>query len=104
MDPMQQLRELQEELSELNSLVQHRGFKRLLKIGEEQVKARQESILLVPLKSMKDVLPQEYAKGEISGIKLFMELTKIEIGSLEAEIQQILETHNVQETSNSTGT
>lgn len=85
------LRELQEELSELNALRNHRGYKKLLLIAEEQVNARISTIVLVPLETSDGVLKQEYAKGEIHGIRLFMAMTDAQIDLIEAEMQPLLE-------------
>lgn len=80
------LRELQEELSELRSLQKTRGYTRLLFIAEQQIEARVGNLVLNPLEKMDDVLKQEYAKGEIAGIKLFASMTDTHIATLENEI------------------
>lgn len=85
-----QLRELQEELSELRSLQRTRGYARLMFIAEEQVKARTSNVILNALKCMDDVLEQEYKKGEIAGIQLIMEMTNTHILALESEIESKL--------------
>lgn len=50
---------------------------------------RQNSLILVPLKKMSAVFEQEFGKGEVAGIKLFMKMTDAEIDSLEAEISAL---------------
>lgn len=84
------VREAQEELSRLNSLLKHPGFIDLLKIAEEQVNARTQSIFLTPLKRMDEALEQEFKKGEISGIKLFSNIVQIQITNLNEEIEETL--------------
>lgn len=86
-----ELRELQEELSKLNSLVKHPGYVDLLKIADQQIDARTQAVFLNPLKAMDEVLEQEFKKGEIAGIKLFREIVGIEIGRLEEDIATKLE-------------
>jgi hypothetical protein len=83
------LRELQEELSELNALREHRGYKTLMTIADLQAKARMDS-LIAPIKTMDDTLEQEFRKGEIGGIQLFMRMTDVQISMLESEIETLL--------------
>ena len=80
------VRELQEELSRLRALKDFAGYKYLLEIADNQIKGRQDALILRPLAKMDDVLSQEYSKGEIAGIRLFRELTDIRIADLEEEI------------------
>lgn len=86
----QRAREAQEELSGLRALQGHKGFQELLKIAQIQVDNRTQQIFLNPLKSLDAALEQEYSKGEVAGIKLFMEMTKIRIQDLEDEIKGLL--------------
>lgn len=88
------LRELQEELSELCKLRDSRGFKRLMLIAKEQATARKDTLVLTPLKKMNEVLAQEYAKGEVAGILLIVEMTDIQIAALEDEISDKLKEEN----------
>ena len=59
-------------------------------IAEQQCKARIDTLVLNPLKNLDDSLPQEYAKGEIGGIRLFMAMTQAQIDLLETEIATLL--------------
>lgn len=70
----------------LTSLKSHPGFKELMQIAEVQAREREKTIILTPLKGMDDTLEQEYRKGEVAGIMLFMEMTNIRIASLQEEI------------------
>lgn len=88
------LRELQEALFELKNLRDSRGFKRFLIIAREQSNSRKDTLILTPLKSMDEVLGQEYAKGEVAGIDLMMTITDAEIDSLETEIAELLKEEN----------
>jgi hypothetical protein len=77
-------------MSGLRVLLKSPGFMTLMNIATSQVEARKQSIFLNPLKSMDEVLEQEYKKGEISGISLFKEMVNIQIKSLEDEIETLL--------------
>lgn len=85
-----EVRDLQEELSKLRSLKTQTGFFYLMKIAEIQVKERTDQLILSPLATMDAVLGQEYQKGEIAGIKLFVEFTDIRIRDLEEQIETAL--------------
>ena len=87
---MDELRELQEELSKLKSLQEHRGYEYLMQVAESQLENRRQQILLTPLRAMDEVLMQEYSKGEVSGIELFTKLVEIRINDLTQEIQERL--------------
>jgi hypothetical protein len=86
-----EVRELQEERSRLFSLREHPGYEYLMRIAEAQVTSRQASIMLTPLQSMDEVLRQEYAKGEVSGIALFSRIVDIRIRDLEEQITERLD-------------
>jgi hypothetical protein len=85
-----EVRELQEELSKLRGLVLHAGYDYLVKIAQAQLETRRQQIILTPLKSMDEVLAQEFAKGETAGIELFTRLVDIRINYLESEINERL--------------
>ncbi len=85
-----EVRELQEELSKLRGLVLHAGYDYLVKIAQAQLETRRQQIILTPLKSMDEVLAQEFAKGETAGIELFTRLVDIRINDLESEINERL--------------
>ena len=79
---------LQAELSELKSLQQRPGYKELMRLADVQIANRRNLIELVPLKSLDETLAQEYAKGEISGIRLFQSMVEVQKGNLELEIKE----------------
>lgn len=86
-----QLRELQEELSDLNALVEHRGYKRLMAIADAQIKANTDQVILKTLEKMDDVLAQEQTKGIVQGMRILTSLIPTEIERLESEIASLLE-------------
>lgn len=86
-----EVRELQEELSSLNSLKKHPGYQYLISVAEGQIASRMQGLILTPLKTMDEVLEQEYKKGEVGGVMLFKEIVDIQIKALEDEIQSKLE-------------
>jgi hypothetical protein len=81
------VRELQEQLSNLNALLEHRGYRELMRIAEEQDVARVNTLVLTPLKTMDEALEQEYAKGEIGGIRLFKAMIPTMVEQLQADIE-----------------
>ena len=88
------LRELQEELSELRKLSESRGFKKLMLIAKEQAESRKNQIILSPISKLDDTWGQEYAKGEVAGIELIMEMTNVQIGVLESDIAELIKEEN----------
>lgn len=66
-------------LSDYKELVETKGWKRLVEIAKAQRFNREQSIILTPLQSMDEAFGQEYKKGEISGIALFMNIPGIEV-------------------------
>ncbi len=85
-----EVRDLQEELSRLTSFRNHPGYEELMKIAEDQLDARIGAVLLTPLNGLDETLKQEFEKGEISGIKLFVKMTDIQIQTLKEEIEDKL--------------
>ena len=81
------LRELQEERSELVKLLEAPGYKRLMLLAEAQIKSRQDTLCITPLKQMDGVLEQEFSKGEVHGIMLFTKIVDIELEQLNQEIE-----------------
>lgn len=60
----------QEQKRHLKALLESEGWRILRGVLEEQVHNRTESIILVPLEGADAVYGQEYAKGEIAGLRL----------------------------------
>lgn len=89
-DPKVQVRELQEVLSDLNALVESRGWKRLQKITAAQIETRRNGYEAKPLKSLDETLEQEFLKGEVVGIRTFIQLPYDEIEDLQTQIAELL--------------
>ena len=85
------LRALQEELSKLKSLQEHRGYLYFMEIAKAQRVIRTSTVLLNPLKTMDEVLEQEYKKGEIAGITLFENLVEIRMTDIQQQLDEIAE-------------
>jgi hypothetical protein len=92
----EEARELQEELFELKKLRDSRGYQWLLNLASEQVASRTQ-LLLQPLTTHDAVLMQEFAKGEMAGINLFMKIIDIHTESLEEQIQDLIDAAKPQE-------
>lgn len=84
----QDLRELQEERFSLTELQKTAGYSWLMGVATSQAEARKQSIFLRPLKSVDEAFEQEYQKGEIAGIELFMRLVDIRVAELTEEIKR----------------
>ena len=84
------LRELQEELSNVKSLVDHIGWNGLMVFAKEQVALRTPGVL-GRMESLLLLSGQEFDKGEISGIHLFCNLPEVRVESLEQDIVAIEE-------------
>ncbi len=89
-DQEARLRGLQEELSNVNSLVDHVGWKELMVFAQEQVALRVPGVL-GKMESLFDFPSQEFEKGEIAGIQLFCNLPAVRKESLEQDIGSIEE-------------
>lgn len=89
-EEVSRVRELQEELSKLASLKEHAGYQYLMEIAEAQVKGRMDQMILTPLEGMDQVLRQEYAKGEVAGIRLFTNIVEIRLTDLQEEIEDLV--------------
>jgi len=57
-----------------------------MEIANAQMETRKQSVFLTPLKSLDETLAQEYQKGEIAGIHLFMNLAEVRINELRTTI------------------
>ena len=82
------LRARQEECSNLKSLTEHVGWKRLMEIAEGQIENRLPSVY-TRLNSLDEIPGSEFDKGEISGIKLFQRLPDNFVAELENEINEM---------------
>jgi hypothetical protein len=84
--PEDTLRELQEELSKLCSLESHKGYEYFLSVLTAQRDTRRSHVILTPLKSMDEVLEQEYKKGECGGLELALNFVQLRKEDLRNQI------------------
>lgn len=88
MEEAEELRELQEALSNYESLVASAGWKRLMRIAAGQLSQR-EILLHKPIENLLEILKQEFEKGESAGIKLFTKLPEVQIEVLTQDIEEL---------------
>ena len=81
--------ELGEALHLWKALSEHRGWQMLYKLAEEQRAMRQNTVCLTPVSSFGEVLAQEFAKGEVSGLALLITLPEVQMDIVEAEIKSL---------------
>ena len=87
-DQQVEVRVLQEESSKLQSLKEHAGYAYLMQIAQGQLTQRAGNVLLKALRTMDEVLEQEFQKGEYSGIRLFTEIVDLRIEDLKQQIAE----------------
>ena len=82
----------QDVLSSYATLIRSDGWARLVALMEVQIAERRNQIELAPAKGDADIYNQEYMKGEIAALRLFMQLPQSEIDQaralLEHDVQQ----------------
>jgi len=66
-------------------LIESDGWKRLVEIADEQIAGRVNEIVLKP---MTDLAHQEFAKGEVAGIKLFIAIPETQKTMFEAQFDR----------------
>lgn len=86
---MRDLREVQEELALVRGLVKHSAWKQLMDIAAKQLTTRTDNVILVPVAGADACYGQEFMKGEIAGIRLFMNLPRILEEQLEDELKTL---------------
>lgn len=59
---------------QMEEMMATEGWKRLKEIADTQIKARSNQVMLSPTESP---LAQEYAKGEVNGIRAFIEIPRV---------------------------
>jgi hypothetical protein len=79
------LRELREEIREFTLLREHPGWKRLERYAAAQREGRINDLLLRVDTKTKEV---HYTRGELAGIKLFIEIPATEIARLNSELER----------------
>ena len=83
--PEDSVRDLQEELSDLRSLKEHRGWKRFQEVIAKQLENR-KVVHFHPAESLEDILRSEFQKGEIAFGELVRVLVDLQIDTLVEEI------------------
>lgn len=81
--------EIGEELSTWASLMKHPGWHKLLEFAFAQQDNRVKHTMLNPCLALDDALPQEFMKGEFSGIGLVLKFPEVEKERLQAEAERI---------------
>jgi hypothetical protein len=71
----------------MKELRETQGWRILQEYGDAQVKGRTDEIILTPAKSMEGALGLEFAKGEISGIRLFFHMPETIESIADAEVK-----------------
>ncbi len=79
---------LQEQKELWASLQAHAGWKALAALVEEQMSTRINGILFHPLTSNDEVLGEQYVKGEVAAMRLFIELPRLEEERVSEELQK----------------
>lgn len=87
--PQVLLEELHKARREFQELLKSQGWDRLSRAMEDQLTARRNTLELTPLKSMDEVLEQEYKKGEISMLRLVLTLPGTVIETTTEQIKEI---------------
>ncbi len=82
------VRELLEELSGVEALVENAGWKQLMLIAQQQLQLRLPGVLR-KLDSMDDIPGQEFEKGVVAGIELFCALPGVRVEALKVDIAQL---------------
>jgi len=86
---MRDKREVQEELALVRGLIKHSAWGQLMEIASKQLTTRTDNIILVPVTGADACFGQEFMKGEIAGIRLFMNLPRILEEQLTDELAQM---------------
>ena len=74
---------LRDQISDLSQLVRSRGWARLASIAEAQAKTRTANVL-----SAGGGDEKEFQKGEIAGIRLFMQLPETALANLKQQLEE----------------
>lgn len=72
------------------NLVRSEGWVRLVEIANQQIINR-NNLLKEPAKGLDGAFANEFQKGEVAGIDLFVRLPSIQVLVLEQDIRELLE-------------
>lgn len=92
----EELRRLQDEASLWRALTDSQGWRQLKEVMEAQRNTRIGMVGGQPIRSMADVFPQEFMKGEAAGIGLVLQLPYVQMEVLADQIK-VLEFQLTQE-------
>lgn len=95
---MEQMEQTQEQIAEqraaairskeaFQELLSHQAWDQLVEVAEAQIKQR-ENIILGPAPDADSMLKIEYMKGELQGIRLFLQLPGIIIEQSDVTVKQ----------------
>lgn len=76
----------EEKIEALQGLTKSKGWEILVGLAQEQMTRRQNQILFTPIGDDWSTLQQEFTKGEVGGIRLFIAIPQMTIESLEMEL------------------
>ncbi|MFM6926980.1 MAG: hypothetical protein ACKOX6_00860 [Bdellovibrio sp.] len=80
---------LSENLRALQDLVASSAWKKYSDLIDAQVKGRIDQLVLKPLRGIDETLEQEYAKGEIAGMRFSLNIVADLIDTGAAELEQV---------------
>ena len=83
------LRDAQEQLAQLQGLLKLASWHTLHALAQQQLTTRIDAVILNPASGADGVYAQEYMKGEIAGIKLFLQMPQLLIDQLQSDIDQM---------------
>jgi hypothetical protein len=89
LDAAKELKEAQEQIPQLQSLLRHPGWDIVRKVAEGQINARQREVMGGPVESGRSVNRQEWLKGEASGMRLLLGLPNLLIEQADDTLQEI---------------
>jgi hypothetical protein len=90
MDQLDQLRQAQEQVAQLRSLVNHPGWVWLANVGKAQIENRLTDIVLTAPAGMDDLIAKNFSTGEMAGAKLLLAIPEIRIAELQEAIELLL--------------
>jgi len=79
---------LQEDLRDMATLLEHRGWKKLMEYAEQQIRGRTDEVILTPAKGLEGAMEQEFMKGEIGGIRLFCTFPEAVTSDLRSQLKK----------------
>lgn len=84
-----QILDLREKIREIKVFIDSRDWKQYTALIEAQCEGRINKLILTPLGSIDETLAQEYAKGEVAGLRLGVTLMEQTVEDLTTEMDQL---------------